>query len=103
LPPLVRDGDEFSAMLTLRNTTAREMKMRVALAGSATKEAAGARSVNAAGAAVAIALSPQEVAIPAGGAKEVTWPVTVPAEAVAIAWEASAEELGSGPIGEPTG
>jgi hypothetical protein len=26
LPPLVRDGDQFSAMLTLRNTTPREMK-----------------------------------------------------------------------------
>ena len=97
LPALVRDGDEFSAMLTLRNTTARDMKLRVALAGTASKGAASTAGVNAAGAAVAIALSPQEIAIPAGGAKEVTWPVTVPAEAVGIAWEASAEEVaGSG-------
>src|SRR6185369_11164243 len=40
LPALVRDGDEFSAMLTLRNTTARDMKLRVALAGTASKGAA---------------------------------------------------------------
>ena len=33
LPPLVREGDQFAAMLTLRNTTAREMKVRATLAG----------------------------------------------------------------------
>jgi uncharacterized protein YfaS (alpha-2-macroglobulin family) len=43
LPPLVRDGDQFSAMLTLRNTTAREMKIRVTLAGSAVEAAASRR------------------------------------------------------------
>jgi hypothetical protein len=31
----VRDGDRFSAMLTLRNTTAREMKVRATLQGTA--------------------------------------------------------------------
>jgi uncharacterized protein YfaS (alpha-2-macroglobulin family) len=35
LPPLVRDGDRFSALLTLRNTTAREMKLRATLQGTA--------------------------------------------------------------------
>ena len=35
LPPLVRDGDQFSAMLTLRNTTPREMKVRATLQGTA--------------------------------------------------------------------
>ena len=81
LPPLVRDGDQFSAMLTLRNTTAREMKMRVTLAGTASGSAAAA--------AAPIALPPQDVVIAAGGAKEVAWPVSVPAEVVGIA-------LGSG-------
>ena len=89
LPPLVRDGDAFSAMLALRNTTAREMKIRVALAGTASKGAASAVAP--------IALASQEVAIPAGGAKELSWPVTVPAETVSIGWEASAEEIPSGP------
>jgi hypothetical protein len=49
LPPLVRDGDQFSAMLTLRNTTAREMKMRVTLAGIATAGVGSVAPVNAAG------------------------------------------------------
>ena len=40
LPPLVRDGDRFSAMLTLRNTTAREMKVRATLQGTANLPAA---------------------------------------------------------------
>jgi uncharacterized protein YfaS (alpha-2-macroglobulin family) len=35
LPPLVREGDRFSRLLTLRNTTAREMKLRATLAGTA--------------------------------------------------------------------
>ena len=35
LPPLVREGDRFSAMLTLRNTTTREMKVRADLQGTA--------------------------------------------------------------------
>ncbi len=33
LPPLVREGDRFAAMLTLRNTTTREMKVRATPAG----------------------------------------------------------------------
>jgi uncharacterized protein YfaS (alpha-2-macroglobulin family) len=89
LPPLVRDGDQFSAMLTLRNTTAREMNVRVTLAGTA--------STSAGTTPVPIALSPQDIAIAAGGAKGAVWPVSVPAEAIGIAWEASAEEIATGP------
>ena len=87
LPPLVREGDQFSATLTLRNTTAREMKARVTLAGAGSKTGAGAP--------VPIALPPQDVVVAAGGAKEVSWPVSVPAEAVGLAWEAAVEETGN--------
>ncbi|WOB08531.1 alpha-2-macroglobulin family protein [Piscinibacter gummiphilus] len=86
LPPLVREGDQFSAMLTLRNTTTREMKVRVALQGMARVGDDIARTP--------IALTPQEVAIPAGSAKELTWGVAVPPEALSIAWEATADEVG---------
>lgn len=86
LPPLVREGDQFSAMLTLRNTTAREMKVRVTLQGTARVGDDIARTP--------IALAPQEVAIPAGTAKELTWGVAVPPEALSIAWEAAADEVG---------
>jgi hypothetical protein len=90
LPPLVRDGDQFAAMMTLRNTTSREMKVRATLQGTA----------NLPGQAVAeivrapIALPAQDVVLAAGAAKEVVWPISVPAEAFSIAWEAAAEETG---------
>lgn len=86
LPPLVREGDQFSAVLTLRNTTAREMKVRATLQGQARVGDDVAR--------VPIALAPQEVAIAAGSAKEVAWGVAVPPEASSIQWDAAAEELG---------
>ncbi len=85
LPPLVRDGDQFSAMLTLRNTTAREMKMRVTLAGSASADAA-ARTC---GPAAPIALPPQEIAIAGRRRQGGGWPVSVPADVVGIGWEAT--------------
>ncbi|HKX44998.1 MAG TPA: MG2 domain-containing protein, partial [Burkholderiaceae bacterium] len=93
LPPLVRDGDRYSALLTVRNTTQHEMKVRAALQGTV--------NVNASPSGTDIArtpltLAPQEVSVAAGGAKELIWPVNVPADAFSIVWEASAEELGGG-------
>ena len=76
LPPLVRDGDQFSAMLTLRNTTAREMKMRVTLVRERASGSAATRRRRRS------RCPPQDVVIAAGGAKEVAWPVSVPAEVV---------------------
>ena len=86
LPPLVRDGDRFSAMLTLRNTTAREMKVRATLQGTANSGPEITRTP--------LNFPPQDVVIAAGGAKEVLWPVDVPAEIFSIAWEAAAEDQG---------
>lgn len=92
LPPLVREGDQFTAMMTLRNTTAREMKVRAVL---------GATANLAVGGNVAdlrrepMALAPQEVVLPPGAAKEVLWGVTVPHDAVSLTWEGSAEEQGA--------
>ena len=98
LPPLVRDGDQFSAMLTLRNTTAREMKMRVTLPGAAELAARGDRARRRS------RCRRRTSTIAAGGAKEVAWPVTVPADVVSIAWEAAAEETGrDAPIAPRTG
>jgi uncharacterized protein YfaS (alpha-2-macroglobulin family) len=86
LPPLVRDGDRFLAMLTVRNTTAREMSVRAQLEGRVTSSAAGV--------AAPLALAPQDVRLPAGSAQEIVWPVDVPAEATRIAWSAAADEQG---------
>ena len=88
LPQMVRDGDSFQALLTLRNTTAREMKVRASLVG--TVNSGSGVSITRA----PLALAPLEIVLAAGSAKEVTWPVDVPAEAFSIAWEATVEELG---------
>ncbi|MFZ6747550.1 MG2 domain-containing protein [Undibacterium sp. Ren11W] len=83
LPPLVREGDVFTAMLTLRNTTTRAMQVQVAatVTGLATE------------------LPKQNIAIPAGEAREVNWNVTVPVSALPedkqqLVWELKAQEQG---------
>ena len=86
LPPLVRDGDQFGAMLTLRNTTPREMKVHASLQGSVNSGNELSRTP--------LAFAPQDVLLAAGAAKEIVWPVKVPADAFSIVWEASAEEPG---------
>lgn len=86
LPPLVREGDRFAAMLTLRNTTTRPMKVRASLAGTVNAGEQIARTP--------LAFPPQELSLAAGAAQEIRWPVDVPAEAFSIAWEAAAEEIG---------
>jgi uncharacterized protein YfaS (alpha-2-macroglobulin family) len=81
LPPLVREGDRFEAMLTLRNTTTRAMTVRATLKG---RPSAGA----------ALELPAQQVKLEPGSAAELVWPVEVPAQATSIAWEAGADEVG---------
>ncbi len=60
LPPLVREGDRFTAPFTLRNTTKQAMKVTL------TPQVAG------------LTLPPQTVDIPADTAREVSWTVNVP-------------------------
>ena len=89
LPPLVREGDEFSAMLTLRNTTAREMKVRATLQGVAiSAAAAGGTDITR----TPLEFTPQDVVLGAGTAKEINWPIKVPADVFSVSWEAAAEE-----------
>jgi hypothetical protein len=76
LPTLVREGDRFDALWTLRNTTARAMTVKATLGGPLT-------------------LPAQQVAIPAGGAAELRWPVSVPMGVTTLAWEGAAEEVGA--------
>ncbi|MDZ7857330.1 alpha-2-macroglobulin family protein [Sphaerotilus sp.] len=79
LPTLVREGDQFEALYTLRNTTARAMKVRATLTGQPA----------------------QEVSIAAGAATEVRWTVTVPTGVTSLTWEGSAEEVGVVAGGQP--
>ncbi len=89
LPALVRDGDRFSAMLTLRNTTAKDMTVRASLQGSAQNGDAGSESMP-------IKLPVRDVALPAGAASAVAWDVEVPAQAVGLSWQVEAVEQGGG-------
>lgn len=97
LPPLVRDGDRFAAMLTVRNTTAREMPVRASLNGVAHVPSGSGAAFSR----LPVALPAQDVVVAAGAAVEVVWPVDVPAEAFSIAWEATALEGGGAAPAEP--
>ncbi|WP_029525577.1 alpha-2-macroglobulin family protein [Polaromonas glacialis] len=83
LPPLVREGDDFRAQVTLRNTTKAAMKVEVSPR------------------ATLLDLQPQTVDIPAGEAREVTWNVMAPAQpglsrTEAIVWDIQAKDTLSG-------
>ncbi|MGB7478723.1 MAG: alpha-2-macroglobulin family protein, partial [Burkholderiaceae bacterium] len=82
LPPLVREGDSFSAMLTLRNTTERAMQV----------------TVEAKFGVPAIVLEPKKLDIAAGQSAELNWPVTVPADVAQLAWEVTAQEQGGAKV-----
>jgi hypothetical protein len=77
VPPLVREGDRYRAMFTLRNTTAKAV------------EATLAAQVGAA------ALAPQKLRIEANGAAEAHWEVEVPYNVRQLEWTVSAEAAGA--------
>ncbi|MFL6856478.1 MAG: alpha-2-macroglobulin family protein, partial [Allosphingosinicella sp.] len=73
VPPLVRSGDQFDALFTLRNSTGKDLKV---IATAEVSPALGA-------------LKPQIVTVPAGGATPVSWRVTAP-EAASLRWTVTA-------------
>ncbi len=74
LPPLVREGDRYQALLTVRNGTARAMTVNVtARAGTQ-------------------ALEGKTVKLAAEGAAELSWPAQAPQGATSLAWEFEAAE-----------
>ncbi|WP_406953022.1 alpha-2-macroglobulin family protein [Paraburkholderia guartelaensis] len=81
LPPQVREGDTFRAQFTLRNTTARAMKVLVAPNVPP------------------LALAAQTVELAPNSSREIAWTVAVPddlaeAERPALVWNVSAAEQG---------
>jgi uncharacterized protein YfaS (alpha-2-macroglobulin family) len=76
LPPLVREGDSFKAMLTLRNGTARPMVVAVSGKNGATT------------------LTTQKVTLAPEGAGELSWPIKAAEGVTAQQWEFSAREEG---------
>ncbi|MFP3554644.1 MG2 domain-containing protein [Paraburkholderia sp. SIMBA_049] len=82
LPPLVREGDQFRAQFTVRNTTTRAMKVAV------TPNVPG------------LSLQTQTVDLAADSAREVAWTVSPPdglseANPAALTWNISAAEQGA--------
>ncbi|MFO1330134.1 MAG: MG2 domain-containing protein [Rubrivivax sp.] len=92
LPALVRDGDRFTARVTLRNTTSREMKLRASLQGTARRGLGAGPEF----ATLPVALAPQELALPAGASRELQWPVEVPSDVFSIGWDGEVKEQGGG-------
>ena len=80
LPPLVRESDRYSALLTLRNGTARAMSVGV----SAKVAGAGGERV----------LASREVNIAGESAVELAWPDAVPDGEGEQVWEFAANEIG---------
>jgi uncharacterized protein YfaS (alpha-2-macroglobulin family) len=80
LPPLVREGDQFKAGFTLRNTTNRSMGLDV--------------SAKAEG--ISQPLTPMVVSLSPGEAKEVGWDTVVPLNVDMLRWEVEVKEKGSG-------
>ncbi|HEY4317202.1 MAG TPA: MG2 domain-containing protein [Herbaspirillum sp.] len=77
LPPLVREGDQFDAGITVRNTTTHDMRV-----------AANARIAG------QPALQQRMLAIPAGQAREAVWQVAAPQDVSQLTWEIGAQEQG---------
>jgi len=80
LPPLVREEDRFKAGFTLRNTTNRNMELEV----SAKVEG------------LSQSLSPMNVSLTPGEAKEVGWDAVVPINVEALRWEVEVKDKTSG-------
>jgi uncharacterized protein YfaS (alpha-2-macroglobulin family) len=76
LPPLVREGDQYLATFTLRNTT--DHAMPVEVNGSFT----------------AAALTPQHFELAAGQSRDVSWQVSAPVGQPSIQWEVLAQAVG---------
>lgn len=76
VPPLVREGDRYQALLTLRNASERKMVVQL-------HAQSGARE-----------LGTQKLSLGAGEAREVSWEVEAPTGVEEVAWHWRAEETG---------
>ena len=83
LPPLARNGDQMQAGVTVRNGSARAMKLQV----SAQAPGLGDLPV-------------QNIDLPAGEAREVAWPITIPPGISSLQWQISAREQGGEQAGD---
>ncbi|WP_240162370.1 alpha-2-macroglobulin [Glaciimonas sp. PAMC28666] len=88
LPPLVREGDNFSALVTVRNTTTRAMQVHATANQSTASPVAPTMPP----------LPARDVNIPAGESRELVWQVTAPADVPQLKWEINAQEQGGAKV-----
>jgi len=81
LPPVVREGDRYRATFTLRNASERRMPVQVT--ARVTPDTPGATPAT---------LEKKDVDLAPGGAREVTWDLTVPIGVTKLAWQIDAAE-----------
>jgi len=77
LPPLVREGDSYSATFTLRNTSNRNIVSDIVASVVPVP---------------VTALSAQHVEIPPGQSRDLIWKITAPINATQLQWEVKAQE-----------
>jgi alpha-2-macroglobulin len=82
LPPLVREGDRFRAVFTVRNASNRDMK----IAGRLTVRSAGKAQEQ----------EPRQETLSPGAARELAWWITVPPDTAGLEYEATVREEGGG-------
>ncbi|MEI6313287.1 MAG: MG2 domain-containing protein [Syntrophus sp. (in: bacteria)] len=85
LPPLVREGDRYRAVFTVRNASDHDMQIEGRLTVRGVKEAQEQE--------------PRQDMIPAGAARELAWWITVPPDVTGLEYEATVREQGGGAAG----
>jgi len=92
LPPVVREGDRFKAIFTLRNASQRKLALKVGAHVAGLEAAPAASQAPASGnAAPGRELPPLQLELEAGQARDLAWDIDVPAEARRLEWDVSAE------------
>jgi uncharacterized protein YfaS (alpha-2-macroglobulin family) len=88
LPPLVREGDTFRAIVTVRNAS--ERSLHATLSASVESKPPNPKKLP--------ALNAREVDLAAGETREVFWEVTAPINATALEWRVDALEGAGGAV-----
>jgi uncharacterized protein YfaS (alpha-2-macroglobulin family) len=84
LPPVVREGDDYTATFTVRNTT--ERPITALITATVTPSVPPAVST----------LAAQRIELEAGHARDVSWRLSVPFDTAKISWDVAAADI-SGP------
>ncbi|MFT3907423.1 MAG: MG2 domain-containing protein [Steroidobacteraceae bacterium] len=79
LPPVVREGDQYAATFTVRNTTDHTQNLQVSAVVSP---------------ALGAPLAMQQLQLPAGQSRDLSWQITVPVDRTRLSWDVTASEVG---------